>query len=324
MKKIIVLNFLIAVAFYSNGYSQSNDSTKLVNPSAPPDSALKIIPAPLDNNGTTANNKMYHVKIPLVSAIIAVGGATDLIAINRIKGKANISDAEIDALNPLLLNVFDRWGLHQNTSDRDLFKKVSDYSQVPFDLLPLFLMTNKKVQKEWLPILLMFVEGHTITFSFYNYSPLGPTFQNRYRPMTYYSEYTLQERENGNNRNSFYSGHVASCSYSSFFMAKVYCDYHPNIKGGKKILVYSAAAIPPLLMSWFRVKALDHFTSDCLVGLTLGAVMGVVIPDLHKFHCKNIGFGVATFPNATGLSFHWNMTTDKKVANLQTLALRKE
>jgi hypothetical protein len=56
----------------------------------------------------------------------------------------------------------------------------------------------------------MYLEGDTITFTFYNYSWLGPTFQNRYRPLTYYTDLSSADRMDGGNRNSFYSGHVAS------------------------------------------------------------------------------------------------------------------
>src|SRR6185369_12686907 len=106
------------------------------------------------------------------------------------KGKADINDAELNALNPDILNCIDRWALDQNPKDRDSYKQYSDVGQIPIILLPALLAFNKNIRKDWFDVLLMYAEGHTITFTMYNYSFLGPTFQNRYRPMTYYTEFS--------------------------------------------------------------------------------------------------------------------------------------
>jgi hypothetical protein len=272
-------------------------------------SAAIILCAPAFGNSpdSVKAEKHYHVNRPIVGAIIAAGLFSDYFAISRIKGKANISDEELHAINPDILNSMDRWGLQQNPADRDRYKQYSDIGQIPVILLPCLLAFDKKISKDWWDLLLMYAEGHTITFTMYNYSPLGPTFQNKYRPMAYYSEFTNSERESGNNRNSFYSGHVASCAYSTFFMAKVYCDYHPDMGCGK-YLWYTAAAVPPLVMSYLRVKALDHFPSDDAVGLALGAAIGIIIPQLHKVSFnKDVSFGMFTSPDAMGLSVRWTL-----------------
>ena len=169
-------------------------------------------------------------------------------------------------------------------------------------------LIDKNIRKDWLHILFMYVEGHTLTFTFYNYSPLGPFFQNRYRPAVYYPELGLAAQENSNNRNSFYSGHVASCAYSTFFMVKVYCDYHPNI-GAAKYLLYLAASVPPLFMGYARIRSLDHYPSDIAVGFGLGAVLGIVVPALHKLPCsKYLSLGLSPSPDAVGLSVRWNLS----------------
>jgi len=151
--------------------------------------------------------------------------------------------------------------------------------------LPFLLLINKEIRKDWLDLLLMYTEGHTVVFTYYNFSFFGPTFQNRFRPLVYNSDISAHVRESAINRNSLYSGHVASSAYSTFFMAKVYCDYHPDL-GSTKYLVYAAALVPPLLEGYVRVKALEHFPSDVAVGLGLGAILGVLIPELHKNHFK--------------------------------------
>jgi membrane-associated phospholipid phosphatase len=153
-------------------------------------------------------------------------------------------------------------------------------------------------------VLLMYVETMSITPNIYEWSPLGPTFQNRIRPLAYYDQLPIEKRRSGGSRNSFYSGHDAVVTASTFFMAKVYCDYHPEI-GNNKYLLYGAATIPPLIMGYFRVKALAHFPSDVLVGMGVGALCGIVIPELHHFQDKNISLGLYSSAEGTGIAITW-------------------
>jgi len=215
-----------------------------------------------------------------------------------------------------LINKFDLWGLRQKASDRDRFNKLSNNSLAVIVFVPCLLAIDKKISKDWGDLLFMYVEGHTLTLANYCYNFLGPTYIERYRPRTYYTEFSDVTRESGQNRNSFYSGHVASAAYSTFFMAKVYCDYHPNLGAGK-YLIYTAATIPPLLMAYWRIKALDHFPSDNAVGLVIGAAIGIIVPELHKSHSKkNYSLGMFTSPEGMGLTINW------KLANKQLLSYK--
>jgi hypothetical protein len=256
--------------------------------------------------------KVYRVNYWVSGAIIAVGMAGDLIAIPRLKSKPNLTDEELAFANTdqqkNLRNSFDKWALDLPSSDRALWKKVSDYGEIGIFILPSLLMIDKKIRKDWLRLLFMYVEGHTVTFTFYNYSPMGPYFQNSYRPAVYYPELGVEAQQNPNNRNSFYSGHVASCAYSTFFMVKVYCDYHPEM-GAAKYLLYLAASVPPIFMGYARIRSLDHFPSEVAVGFGLGALIGIVVPALHKVRCsKYLSLNLSTSPEAVGLSVCWNLS----------------
>ncbi|MCX6286702.1 MAG: phosphatase PAP2 family protein [Bacteroidetes bacterium] len=273
----------------------------------PADSLLKISDSALKPIKT----KVYRVNYFVEGSIIAVGMVGDFFAIPRLKSKAPLSDEELLFANTdeqkNLINSVDKWALKQQTSDRAIWKKVSDYGEIGIFLLPSLLMIDKNIRKDWLHLLFMYVEGHTVTFTFYNYSPLGPYFQNRYRPAVYYPELGADAQKNSNNRNSFYSGHVASCAYSTFFMVKVYCDYHPNI-GAVKYLLYLAASVPPLFMGYARIRSLDHFPSDDAVGFALGAIIGIVVPALHKIPCsKYLSVGMSTSPDVVGVNVAWKL-----------------
>ncbi|HTR29739.1 MAG TPA: phosphatase PAP2 family protein [Puia sp.] len=255
---------------------------------------------------TAVKSRRYHVNKFTTSVVIAAGLGTDAFAISRIKDKPGLTDDEILALDPGEINSIDRWALHQNPANYKMYSRLSDEIEPPlFLILPALLGLDKKIpKKDWLDIFLMYAEGHTITFTFYNYSWLGPTFQNRFRPLTYYTQLPMSARKDGGNRNSFYSGHTASVAFTTFFVTKVYCDYHPDL-GAIKYLLYTAALIPPLAMGYLRVKALAHFPSDDMVGLTLGSAIGIIIPELHKFNYKGITLGMSCAPETLGLSICW-------------------
>ena len=256
--------------------------------------------------------KRYHVNYWVTGSIIGVGMVSDYFAIGRLKNKPKITPEELDFVNSEqqmnLINSIDRWALKQNFSERDLYTKISDYGEIAIFILPSLLMIDKNIRKDWFDLLLVYVEGHAITFSMYNYSPLGPTFVNRYRPFVYYSELTPDYRMNNNNsRNSFFSGHVGSCSYSTFFMAKVYCDYHPEL-GAKKYLIYLAASVPPMVIAYARIRALAHFPSDVAVGFAVGAIIGIVLPELHKTKLgKHLSLGMYESPEVTGITLKWKL-----------------
>ena len=295
--------FLAALFFCANVFCQSADSTLKGN-----DSIIKV-------EKPKAKIKRYKVNYWVTGSIIGVGFISDYFAIGRLKSKPKLTSDELDYANSdqqkNLINSIDRSALGQNISDRGMWTNISDYGEIVIFALPSLLIIDKKIRKDWYDILLMYIEGHAITFTFYNYSPLGPTFQNRYRPFVYYPELGDDYRMNNNNsRNSFFSGHVGSCAYSTFFMAKVYSDYHPEL-GAKKYLLYLAAAVPPLVIGYARVKSLAHFPSDVAVGFGLGAVIGIVVPELHKNRkFKDFSIGMFTSPEGMGVSVGWNLTNN--------------
>jgi membrane-associated phospholipid phosphatase len=183
---------------------------------------------------------------------------------------------------------------------------LSDNVVAGLALLPVFTMLDQDIRRDWLEVLMMYAETQIITNNIYLYAPFGPTFQNRLRPVVYYDALGYSEvRTRGANRSSFYSGHVASAAAASFFTAKLFCDYHPEL-GWKKSLVYGAATVPPLVLAYFRLRALAHFPSDLLVGLGVGALCGIVIPELHHIINESTSLGVYTSPVGTGIRLTWH------------------
>lgn len=257
----------------------------------------------------SAGKKVYRVNRAVSGIISAVGTATNIWAIdNIIHNKKDLTEAELANLRKDIINGFDRWALDLDPSKRNDYYKGSDYF-LPAAVVgsAAILLANKDISKDWKDILLMYYEMHAITFNIYNFSFFGPNFQNRVRPVAYYSNYfSVDERKGGNQRNSMYSGHTASTTASTFFLVKVYSDYHPEI-GGKKYLLYAIASVPPLVEGYLRVKALAHFPSDNLVGFVIGAAAGIIIPDLHKNRDKNVAVTLNDSPFGPQVALKWNM-----------------
>ncbi|HYV91825.1 MAG TPA: phosphatase PAP2 family protein [Chitinophagales bacterium] len=271
------------------------------------------IPRPSDSIPKVSHPHPYHVNYWLSGSIIVAGNVGNVLAINRIKNKPVITDAEISSLNTTDLTGLDRWALKQDPLLRDHHDRMSDDVITSTIILPFVLVLNKDIRHDWVNLLLMYAEAHAVVATIYNYSFLGPTFQNKFRPIVYYDSVPIGIRENGNNRNSFYSGHVATAAVATFMMTKIYCDFHPEI-GAKKYLLYTAATLPPLAISYLRVKALKHFPSDNLVGLGVGAVCGIAIPALHRVKSDRVALGMFTTQDGgIGLSLNWRI--DGEVGN---------
>jgi len=260
----------------------------------------------------------YWVSIPF--SLVAT--AADIYAIpNIIKGKKGLTDEELAGLSSNTHNKFDRWALEQDPTKREVNYKGSDY------MLPVVIASaaalgfDKKIRKDWVRLLMMYYEMHSVTFSLYNFSPFGPAFQNKIRPYSYYDHFPEADRKGGNNRNSLYSGHTATAAASTFFMVKVYSDYHPEL-GRKKYLLYGLATVPALVEGYLRMKALAHFPSDLLVGVVIGAVCGVVVPDLHKFRKHNIQLGLVNSPVGPGLSLKWSPKYTQDLPSAYGLSLK--
>ncbi|MES2328816.1 MAG: phosphatase PAP2 family protein [Bacteroidota bacterium] len=250
----------------------------------------------------------YRVNYWVSGGIAVVGGVTNYLGIPSIINKQEISTTELNSLDKAAVGGFDRWVLNQDLTKEkaDRYDKDALIVLSASVTLPAILAFDKYIGKDWSKMLVMYLETISIVSNVYGYSPLGPRFNDRFRPVTYYSNFPTIDRADGNNRNSFYSGHVASAAAASFFMAKVYSDYHPEL-GGKKYFLYAAATIPPILLGYFRLKGLRHFPSDALVGLGVGACVGILVPEIHriKLKNKNLTVGLSSIEGSTGLSLKW-------------------
>jgi len=242
---------------------------------------------------------------PYISASIGIVGSTaSYFGFKKIRDKEDIPAEVVLSLDKYDVNGFDRHALFQDPGYRETANTISDIGLYATFVAPVFLLADKKIRKHWLNIGLMYFETQAISGLLYAWSPFGPQFIDRYRPETYYNEIKLTQRQSGQNRNSFFSGHTVITATASFFMAKVICDFHPEL-GKKKWLIYGAAFIPPTFVAYFRVKALQHFPTDTIAATAIGATVGILIPQLHKNAMKKSGLSIDTNFEGNGIALNY-------------------
>lgn len=216
--------------------------------------------------------------------------------------KKGVSFEKAVSLRPEDVWWFDRPATKQDASMRNDAHKTSDIMLNTTVALPVLLALDKDIRKDWLDVLILYGQSHAVNSNFY---ALNAALISRPRPFNYSSDVPIEEKMANESRNSWFSGHVSSTSTASFFMAKVYSDFHPEL-GNKKYWLFGAALIPPSLVGLYRFKAMKHFPTDIIAGTVAGAATGILIPHIHKNKKADNGWAFVPFAgNINGLQISY-------------------
>lgn len=216
----------------------------------------------------------YKIKNAIDIPITAATVGWSLYGMSKIYGRDQVPVAELNMLKKSDINSFDRpVADNYSLKSKDLSDKLF-YGSMP---LPLILLADKKIRKDALKIGLLYLEAMGATGTLYTSSAM---IFNRFRPYAYNTEVDMATRQRGGARNSFFAGHPAVVATGTFFMAKVYADYHPQMRN--KWILYSLAGAATATTGILRIKAGQHFYSDVITGVTVGTLSGILIPHLHK------------------------------------------
>lgn len=269
MKKILcgtatVILYLFAFAQDDSLRITRNDTLQI------PDT----LSTPISLVNTTKRQQVYKLKPAVDIPVFAVGAGWSAYAFTKIYSKEHSNVETILSLDKNDINWFDRWAVRPYNKSID---KASYYPFYASTLLPFLFLTGKETSKDFFKLSFLFLESMSITGFLYTGSVY---LTNRYRPYAYSSESTMEQRTRGGAKNSFYAGHVALIATSTFFMAKVYNDYHPESKA--KWVFFSLAGAATGSVAYMRYRAGQHFPSDILLGITQGTLTGILIPHFHK------------------------------------------
>ncbi len=248
---------------------------------------------------TITHPKVYKMNYAWDIPITSVGFISNFLGLYSLRDKPSLTEEEISVLNRNDIWAFDRGATYFEPYEGNA-QVISDRTMQVSIVLPALLMFDPKIRKDWPDLLLLYLEAHAISANFYTWG--GPRFTNRIRPYIYNPDVPLYKKLGSGTTDSFFSGHTSTTAVSTFFMAKVFCDYHPEFSGGKKFLIYLGAAIPPAITGFFRYHAGKHFPTDILSGMAVGALCGVLIPELHRIkHNDKVRVSVLPTSNGFGL-----------------------
>ena len=257
------------------------------------------------DTSTSRVDKIYNAKVkyelPAATAGLVLFSAVALPAVIK---HATITEAELAKLDPYAINWFDRPEALSRSTDYGRAISSSDVLLNATLITPAFLMLDKKIRKDWLNTITLYMLTHAVNNTVF----LGAVSSvRRVRPLVYNTAIALEDRTGKGKINSFYSGHVSNVTASTFFIVKVYTDHH-HIKGWKRLLLYSAAAVPPALVGISRLRAGRHFRTDVITGFLVGATNGLMVPELHRVaKKKNLAMEPFYSPQSMGVSFRWTL-----------------
>src|SRR5690606_25847619 len=84
------------------------------------------------------------------------------------------------------------------------------------------------------------------------------------------------------------AGHVAATGAATFFFAKVFSDFNPDHWATPYI--WAAAAAVPAWVAYLRIESGNHYLTDSMLGYAVGALSGILVPELHKKGNENFSF----------------------------------
>ena len=264
---------MISIQVYAYGQiipdtSMQNKQDSIIQPAQ--DTSVQAFP----DKTIPHNQEVYKLKAASDIPVTAIGTGWSLYAFTKIYSKDKSSEEKILSLDKNDINSFDRHGADVYHPKANEIGDPLFYGSMP---LPVLLMLDKEIRKDGLKIAILYLQSMSITGLLYTGSVY---LTDRYRPYAYNPNVPMQQRTRGGAKNSFFAGHVALVGTSTFFIAKVLNDYHPESK--VKWLPFTLAGLATGTTAIMRYRAGEHFLSDIALGLVVGTLSGILVPHVHK------------------------------------------
>lgn len=205
---------------------------------------------------------------------IGVGLGLNGLGFKLIQDKEPLTAEELASVSKEDVPGFDRWAAGNYS------KRADDVSYYPFYgsfAVPFIMMLTDDYRAHAGQISILFVETMATTGAFYT---ITAGAVNRSRPLVYNEDLPDELRSEAGARRSFFAGHTAATAAATFFAAKVFNDFNPN--SAARPYVWTAAALVPAWVGYLRLEGGKHFLSDNIIGYGIGALSGILIPELHK------------------------------------------
>lgn len=243
-------------------------------------------------NFAQSNNSPYQWEWSSDGPWIGIGLGASVGGLLIGDQKKPFTIGELNGLNKNDVFILDRFAAGNYSKSAST---LSDYPFYGSFVLPFTLLADTNINQDTAIVLGLYLESLATTSALFT---VTAGLVDRPRPLVFSLEAPLERRLRKTSKRSFYSGHVAACATALFFTAKVYSDYHPYSKW--KPYIWSMAFTVPAVVGYLRLKAGKHYISDILLGYTLGALTGCMVPKLHEKKKSNFKFSTNTELSFTG------------------------
>jgi membrane-associated phospholipid phosphatase len=314
MTRLILLSIGM-FCFFINGFSQSDTSSSSRNDSIfnrdnqlknDTVSSLSTNSLPLTSSAIERDKKRVYKLKPVIDVpLTAAASAWTLYAFGKIYDRDSSSVAKIESLNTSSIPRFDRWAADVYSEKAADASDLFFYGSMPLPII--VMLADGKMRKDFGKLAFLYLEAMSVTGVIYSGSSY---LTSRYRPYAYNPEAPMSLRTRGGAKNSFFAGHVALVGTSTFFIAKVFSDYHPE--STVKWIPYTVASLATAATGYLRHRGGRHFPSDILIGTAVGPLVGILVPHFHKNKSfEGTGLSITPFTGRShGLSLVY--TFDKK------------
>lgn len=225
---------------------------------------------------------------------VGVGLGLNVVGVLLIQEKPDLTDAELQALSKDDVIAIDRWAAGNYSPEASHLSDFPFYGS--FAVAPLMMLINKEQREDFGKLSILFIETMATTGALFT---ITAGAIERSRPLVYNPNVPYGERVDGDSQRSFFAGHTAATAAATFFTAKVFNDYYPDSQ--LKPFIWIAAAAIPAWVGYLRLKAGKHFLTDNIIGYGIGALSGILIPEIHKKENKNLTFFPSFGKNYKGL-----------------------
>jgi len=223
------------------------------------------------------NSRPFNIDFNREAIILGTGTVAAVTAFAILKNIEPFTPEEISLLDPADVNGFDRGAIGPFTEDH-----AGDVLLYTAYLLPVSFLAYGETNNDFLDLTLMYGEVLLIQASI---NGIVKGTAQRTRPYVYDDQTAMDEKTTTDARISFFSGHTSMTAAISFFTAKVFTEYIED--NTVKILIWGGAVLLPAATAVMRVNSHWHFPTDVMVGYVVGALVGYLIPELHRTKVTN-------------------------------------
>jgi len=218
--------------------------------------------------------QVYKIRAGIDVPLTLIGAGWSGYNFTHIYSKDPSTPEQIENLDRNDVSAFNRSAIDHYNQNAQHIGDIFFYGSMP---LPLLLLADNKIRHDAGKVGFLWMETMSVTGLLYTNAVY---WHDKYRPYAYNPDVPMDHRMRGGAKNSFYAGHVALVASSTFFMAKVYSDYHPH--SGFNWLLFTIAAGATGTVAYCRYDAGQHFPTDILIGLAQGTLTGILVPHFHK------------------------------------------